>query len=410
MVPLMIFARALGSIFAFAIAILLIGPAAAQNANCRNQGDFGRWLADFKQEALAQGISQRTLNAAAPYLTFDQGIVNRDRGQRVFGQSFLKFSDRMAANYRMSQGRARIQKYGNVFGAVEKQYGVPPEVIAAFWALESDFGAVQGNLPTLRSLATLAYDCRRSDMFREELLAALKIVERGDLTPAQMIGAWAGELGQTQFLAKHYFTYGVDFDGDGRRDLLRSEPDVIASTANYLAALGWKRDEPWLTEVRVPAQLPWDQADLDIQHPRAQWAQWGVRLANGKALPADNLPASLLLPMGRLGPAFLVYDNFKIYTTWNNSLTYATTAAYLATRIAGAPKLGRGAANIPELSFDEIKQLQRILVRRGFDVGKVDGIIGSLTREAIKTEQKRLGLPADSWPTPELLGALSAGR
>lgn len=381
-------------------------PANAQNANCRNTGNFDRWLAEFKQEALGAGISQRTLNAAAPYLTFDQSIVNRDRGQRVFGQAFLKFSDRMAADYRMVQGRKHIEQHGSIFAQVEKQYGVPPEVIAAFWALESDFGKVQGNLPTLRSLATLAYDCRRSDMFREELLAALKIVERGDLTPDQMIGAWAGELGQTQFLAKHYFTYGVDFDRDGRRDLLRSEPDVIASTANYLAALGWKRGQPWLTEVRVPAQLQWDQSDLDIQHPRSQWGAWGVTLASGKPLPNDGLPASLLLPMGRLGPAFLAYDNFKIYTTWNNSLTYATTAAYLATRIAGAPKLHRGARDIPELSFDEIKHLQRILVQRGHDVGKVDGIIGSLTREAIKKEQKRLGMPADSWPTPELLAAL----
>lgn len=400
----MILARALA--LASSLVVAGLSPAAAQTAACRNTGSFDRWLAEFKQEAMAAGVSQRTWTAAAPYLTFDQGIVNRDRGQRVFGQTFLVFSDRMAANYRMDMGRKRIQRHSAIFAQVEKQYGVPPEVIAAFWALESDFGAAQGNLPILRSLATLAYDCRRSAMFREELLAALKIVERGDLTPEQMIGAWAGELGQTQFLAKHYLNYAVDADGDGRRDLLRSDADVIASTANYVAGLGWKRGQPWLTEVHVPAQMPWEESGLDVQHPRAKWAAWGVTLATGKPLPNDSLPASLLLPMGRLGPAFLVYDNFKVYTTWNNSLTYATTAAYLATRIAGAGKMSRGAAKIPELNFEETKELQRLLARRGYDVGKIDGIMGALSRTAVKKEQKKAGLPADSWPTAELLAAL----
>lgn len=389
---------------------LFASPVLAQNANCRNTGNFDRWLAEFKQEALSQGVSQRALSAAAPYLTFDQGIINRDRGQRVFGQTFLVFSGRMAADYRMTQGRKRIDKERSIFSQVEKKYGVPPEVIAAFWALESDFGVMQGKSPTLSALASLAYDCRRSAMFREELVAALKIVDKGDLTPAQMIGAWAGELGQTQFLAKHYLAYGVDFDGDGRVDLLKSDADVIASTANYIAHIGWKRGEPWMTEVRVPRELPWDQSDLDIQHPRSKWAAWGVTLVNGKPLPNDSLPASLLLPMGRMGPAFLVYDNFKMYTSWNNSLTYATTAAYLATRIAGASKMSPGNGKPPELSFEDTKDLQRILAKRGHDVGKIDGIMGALSRKAVATEQKRLGLPADAWPTPDLLAALRGGR
>lgn len=377
---------------------------------CRNTGSFDRWLAEFKQEALAAGISQRALSAAGSQLTFEQSIINRDRGQRVFSQGFLQFSDRMAAGHRIKGGQAQIQKHAAVFQKVEQQYGVPPAVIASFWGLETDFGGNIGNITTLPSLATLAYDCRRSDLFRKELMSALKIIQRGDLSPEQMIGSWAGELGQTQFLPAHYFDYGVDFDGDGKVNLLRSVPDVIASTANYIKHLGWKAGEPWMQEVRVPSKLPWDQADLAIKLPRSQWAQWGVTLANGQHLPNDEMPASLLLPMGRLGPAFLVYENFGIFPQWNNSLTYSTTASYLATRIAGAGPMSRGKEGLESLSFEDIRELQRLLVKRGYDVGRVDGIPGAATRAAVKDMQMKLGLPADSYPTQQLLDRLRSAR
>jgi len=278
-------------------------------ASCHNGASFDRFLADLKQQAAAAGVSQSALSEAAPYLVYDQGIVNRDRGQRVFGQIFTEFAGRMAAPYRMQQGQARIKTYSAAFARAEKEYGVPPAVIAAFWGLESDFGANMGNLPTLRSLVSLAYDCRRSEMFQSETIAALKIIERGDLSPEEMIGSWAGELGQTQFLPTHYFNYAVDYDGDGRRNLLSSPPDVIGSTANYIATgLKWRRGEPWLEEVRVPQNLPsgfpWDQADLTIQLPRSKWLQFGVTYADGRTLPNDNLPASLLLPMAGWGRRF----------------------------------------------------------------------------------------------------------
>ena len=284
---------------------------------------------------------------------------------------------------------------------------MPPAVIAAFWGLESDFGANMGKLPTLRSLVSLAYDCRRSQMFEKETIAALKIIDRGDLSPSEMIGSWAGELGQTQFLPTHYFNYAVDYDGDGHRNLLRSPDDVIGSTANYIAnGLKWRRGEPWLQEVRVPQNLPWDQADLTIQHPRSKWAQFGVTYPDGKPLPNDDLPASLLLPMGRTGPAFLAYPNFAAYTEWNNSLIYSTTAGYLATRIAGAPPMRRPAAPVAQLPFNELRELQQLLVRAGFNVGKVDGIMGQQSRTAVKAMQIKYGLPADSWPTAELLARM----
>jgi lytic murein transglycosylase len=382
-----------------------------RGASCHNGMSFDRFLADLKQQAVAAGVSPRAIAEASPDLIYDHGIVNRDRGQRVFGQVFTEFAGRMAAPYRMQQGQAKIKTYAAAFARAEKEYGVPPAVIAAFWGLESDFGANMGNLPTLRSLVSLAYDCRRSQMFENETIAALKIIDRGDLTPSEMVGSWAGELGQTQFLPTHYFSYAVDYDGDGRRDLLQSPADVIGSTANYIAnGLKWRRGEPWLQEVRVPPNLPWDQADLTIQLPRSKWAQFGVTFADGKPLPNDDLPASLLLPMGRMGPAFLAYANFAAYTEWNNSLIYSTTAGYLATRIAGAAPMRRPAAPIAQLPFNELRELQQLLVRAGFNVGKVDGVMGQQSRSGIKAMQIKYGLPADSWPTAELLAKMRGPR
>jgi hypothetical protein len=226
-----------------------------------------------------------------------------------------------------------------------------------------------------------------------------------------MIGSWAGELGQMQFLPRHYFDYAVDFDGDGRRDLIHSAADAIGSTAHYISAgLKWRRGEPWLQEVRVPTNLPWDQTDLSIKHPRSKWVQWGVTYPDGRPLPNDNLPASVLLPMGKDGPAFLAYANFAAYTEWNNSLIYSTTPGYLATRIGGAPPMRRPQGHVPQLSFNEIKELQQQLTRAGFNVGKIDGVLGQQSRIAVKTMQTKYGLPADAWPTAELLTRMRGGQ
>jgi lytic murein transglycosylase len=385
-----------------AVLALLGIASSAGAATCRNTGSFESWLERFRQEAVAQGISQRAISAAAPYMVYDQRIVNIDRGQRIFQQSFLEFSDKMLAGYRLSQGAALIKRHAALFAKIEQQYGVPAPVIVAFWGLESDFGANMGKDQALRSITTLAYDCRRSDMFRHHLFDALRLIERGDLAPSEMVGSWAGELGQTQMMPSEYLKNAVDYDGDGRRNLLRSVPDVLASTANYLVSLGWRRGEPWLQEVRVPGKLPWEEADLEIQHPRAQWGKWGVTLADGRPLPADSLPASLLLPMGRTGPAFLAYANFQVYLKWNQSLVYSTTAAYYATRLAGAPPLHRGSP-VASLSAQQITELQRLLAAQGFKVGEIDGKLGLATRAGVKAAQIKFGLPADSYPTAELL-------
>jgi lytic murein transglycosylase len=393
---------ALTCILAFATA-----PAATAAGACQKEGSFDAWLRNFRAEAADSGISQRAIDEGLSGIRFDPAIVKKDRGQGVFTQDFLTFSDRMVSGNRVKSGAANIAKYKNVFSRIEKEFGVPAAVIVAFWALETDFGANIGDGPTLTSLATLAYDCRRPDMFRKELLAALVIIDRGDLRAAEMRGPWAGELGQVQFLATRYVDYGVDYDGDGRVDMLRSAPDALASAAKYLVHLGWRPGEPWLREVRVPADMAWEEADIAIKKPLSYWAGQGVTLPGGKPL-AGKGEASLHLPMGRNGPAFLAYPNFDVYLEWNNSLIYSTTAAYLATRLAGAGKLDRG-RGVDPMSVAEVKAVQQALGAKGHDVGKVDGVIGAGTRAAVKAMQLQYGLPADSYPDHALLARLRGG-
>jgi lytic murein transglycosylase len=358
---------------AVAVVALVIsaGPAVAGPA-CRNTGSFERWLEAFKQEAVAQGISRQTIAAALDGVTFDPSVIKRDRGQGVFQQSFLQFSERMTAAGRYQNGLRQLKNNAALFASIEKATGVPPPVVAALWGLESDYGAYKGaNFPIIRAVATLAYDCRRPDFFRTQLMDALRIVQRGDLRPSEMIGNWAGELGPTQFTPSDYYKHGLDFDGDGRVDMTRSVPDALASAANLLKSFGWQRGQPWLQEVRVPTRMRWEETGTEIQHPRSQWVKWGVVAAHGN-LPADSLPASLILPMGRNGPAFLAYPNFKAYTEWNAAIVYATTAAYFATRLAGAPKVSPGNAPVQVLTTPQVQDLQRLLIAQRLLTGDAE--------------------------------------
>ncbi len=397
---------------AAALAVLFAGGTSTQAAdtqakhNCRNTISFNRWLTNFRQQAVESGISRRTVARALNGMTYDRGVIRRDRGQSFFAQSFWSFQKKLARQYRVNNARRMIKQHRALFKRAERQFGVPPQVITGFWALESDFGKGMGKLSVLRSLTTLAYDCRRGEMFTAELMAALRLIDSGDLRPAEMIGSWAGELGQTQFLPTYYEKHAIDYDGDGRRNLFRSIPDIIGSSANYIKAKGWQAGQPWLQEVRVPARMNWSQASLEIEHPRKQWAKWGVRRADGRSLPMDEMPASLLLLMGRNGPAFLVYPNFRVYTEWNKSLNYATTAAYLATLISGAPRLSAGRATVEVMDRRQLKEVQLLLTRRGLDVGPIDGKLGSRTRAGVRQAQIQFGLPADSYPSRHLLAQL----
>ena len=390
-----------------ALAIFIATSLPGFAATCGNTAKgFDGFMKSMRQQAADEGVSAGSI-AVLKTIKYDAGVIKKDRAQNVFSQSFLEFQNRMATGARIKKAAVLIAENKSTFDAVQKQYGVPASVIAAFWALETDFGGFMGDSPTIPSIATLAWDCRRPEKFRPQLIAALQLLDSGDMTYDEMRGAWAGEIGQTQFMAYDYNESAVDFDGDGKRDLRGSIPDVLASTANLLRKHGWKPGQPWLQEVKVPTEMPWDQADIAIQHPRSQWAAWGVKAASGKNIKADAVETSLLLPMGRNGPAFFAYDNFTgAYLKWNESLVYSTTAAYLATRIAGAPAVGRGRASVQHMSFGEISELQQILQDKGYDVGKIDGKIGAGTRAAVKDMQKKLGLPADSYPTAELLEAM----
>ncbi|TIR21382.1 MAG: lytic murein transglycosylase [Mesorhizobium sp.] len=385
------------------LAALLVGafawPAAAQECG----GDFEAWKQGVAAEAKAAGVGAVGLKALEN-AAIDEKVLARDRAQGVFAQTFTQFSNRMISAYRLKQGAANLKKYADVFARADKEFGVQPAVITAFWGLETDFGAVQGDFHTLDALVTLAHDCRRPQLFRPQLVPLLTLIDRGVL-PADVKGAWAGEIGQTQILPTDYLARGVDGDGDGKVDLRNSVADVIMTTADKILSRGWKRDQPWVEEVRVPDDMPWDQTGRTNKLPLSQWAQWGVTNPDGTPLVDNGLKPGLALPMGRKGPAFLTYDNFDVYLEWNQSFTYALTAAVLATRLAGAPQFDPRTPE-PGLNGDPMKALQTKLEAKGYDVGTVDGILGTNTREAIRKEQMRLGMAVDGWPTPELLAKL----
>lgn len=386
---------------AFALALSLACLAPAAHADCG--GSFDAFVAGVAAEAQAKGIDAATVRGFLAGARLNPAILKLDRGQGTFRKSFLDFLADRVSKARIANGRAAIARNQAVFNEIQRRYGIPPGVIAGYWGLETDYGAVQGKFLVRDSLLTLAHDCRRPDLFRPHLFAAMELYQRGNFDPNRTIGAWAGEIGQFQMLPEDVLTNGTDGDGDGHVDVVRSSSDALMSAAKMLAGFGWRPNEPWLQEIVVPDSLDWTQTGLNHQLPVSQWAAMGVRARSGDL--STGLPGSVLLPMGRKGPAFLAYPNYRIYFNWNKSFVYATTAAYFATRLDGAPALD---PRSPEkgLSADEVKVLQTKLRAKGHDVGKIDGILGELTREAVQTEQERAGLPADGWPTKALLAAL----
>lgn len=387
---------------AIATAAITMFSAAAFAQQCG--GDFNQFKREIGAKAVAEGISRNAASRLLNTAQIDRKVLSRDRAQGVFKQDFLTFSKRSVSAYRLKNGAANIKKYASVFERAEREYGVPAPVITAFWALETDFGAVQGDFKTVNALATLAHDCRRPELFQPQLIAAMRMVENGDLDPAKTTGAWAGEIGQVQMLPSDIIEFGIDGDGDRHVNVKRSSPDALMTAAHFINNLGWQRGEPWMHEVIVPDSFPWQDAGLHVAKPNSEWAQQGVKLRDGNP-PPSVFRTSLVLPQGRKGPAFLVYPNFNIYLEWNQSLVYTVSAAYLATRLNGAPRYNQGNPD-PGLSDAQMKQLQEKLQARGHDVGKIDGILGSGTRAAVRKEQARLGMPADAWPTPALLQRL----
>ncbi|MEI3851368.1 MULTISPECIES: lytic murein transglycosylase [Ensifer] len=367
-------------------------------------GDLGAFLQGVKAEAVAKGVPADVADRALAGAVIDQKVLSRDRTQGVFKQTFTEFSKRTVSKSRLDIGQQKMKEYAVVFARAEKEFGVPAPVITAFWAMETDFGAVQGDFNTRNALVTLSHDCRRPEMFRPQLIAAIEMAQHGDLDPATTTGAWAGEIGQVQMLPEDIIAYGVDGDGDGHVNLKKSSPDAILTAAKFIQSLGFKAGQPWIQEVSVPEELPWEKTGLQPGMKASDWFALGVTPRDGNTANG-NLEASLVLPQGRKGAAFLTYPNFNVYLEWNQSFIYTTSAAYFATRLAGAPTYEGGN---PEPGLDDVamKALQTKLQTLGHDVGKVDGILGSGTRAALQKEQLRLGRPADGWATLELLNAL----
>ncbi len=380
---------------------LAASTAAAQEVPCG--GPWGEFIAGLEAEAVAAGLDPAAAEGFLRDVRQDPSVLEADRRQGVFQLDFLTFSRRLISQNRIDNGRHYANQLDSVFDAIEAEYGVPRGVLLAFWAFETDYGQVQGDFNTANALVTLAHDCRRPELFRPQVLAAIELYARGEFDPETTTGAWAGEIGQVQMLPGDIIENGRDGDGDGQVSLKTSAPDALTSGGSMLASLGWRAGEPWLQEIEVPQGFDWSLTGLRTKRTGAEWADLGVTARTGEI--AADLPASVVLPQGRNGPAFLAYPNFEVFFEWNQSFTYVMTAAYFATRLEGAPIYDAGNPD-PGLSGDEMVRLQEKLIALGYDVGGADGILGAMTRDAVQTEQERLGLPADAWPTRALLDAL----
>ena len=380
------------------VVLTLATPAAA--APCG--GDFGTFLAAMQAEAVAAGVPGDKAGEFFTGARIDQKVLKADRSQGVFRKTFLDFSQSLISKQRLASAKSRSESLNTILDQAEAEYGVSRAILLAFWAFETDFGQVQGNFNTRNALLTLAHDCRRPELFQPQVLAAAQLhaLDEFDLDTT---GAWAGEIGMVQMLPKDILERGVDGDGDGLILLKSSEADAILSGARMLQHHGWRAGEPWLAEVTLPEDFDWSLSGLETERPTEDWEALGVAPRNGPLAP--GLAASILLPQGRKEPAFVAYPNYRTLFEWNKSFVYVTTAAYFATRIEGAIPYAAGRPD-PALAPEEMTALQEKLAALGHEVGQIDGILGAGTRKAVQKEQRRLGLPADGWPTRNLLDAL----
>jgi membrane-bound lytic murein transglycosylase B len=373
---------------------------------------FPDWLEAARQEALHRGISQATLDQAFAGLEPNPRVVELDGKQPEFSQTFWHYLDNAISDTRVNKGRALMQQNAALLNRLEAEYGVPGRYLVAFWGMESDFGHNTGDFSVVRSLATLAYDGRRSALFRGEMFDALTILDRRDIDNAHMTGSWAGAMGQTQFMPSAFLKYAVDQDGDGRKNIWTDVPDALASVANYMKTVGWQ-GTGWGREVRLPARFDAALASLDTDametvKPAAQWSALGVRRADGGALPATDGPSALILPAGINGPAFLVSGNYRMILKYNHSTFYAVSVAYLADRLGGAPPLSAPHQPGEPLKREDILGLQQGLASLGLLPGTPDGVAGTATRQAVRAFQRANGLPPDGYIDLNLIAAVRA--
>jgi len=363
---------------------------------------------DFRTRARAAGIDEVTLNVAFADVRYLPRVVELDRAQPEFTRPVWIYLDSAVSAQRVALGQDKWLQFRADIDAAAVRYGVASEILVAIWGVESNYGSNFGSIPTVDALATLGFDGRREDWARGQLLDALRILQRGDIERSEMMGSWAGAMGQTQFLPSVFLGYAIDADGDGRRDIWGSMADVMASTANFLARSGWQADQPWGVEVRLPPRFDVGRADLAVRQPSALWAAEGVETIDGAPLP-QFAEAAVLLPAGAGGPAFLVGPNFQVILRYNNSTSYALAVGLLAQRLAAGPGVqAPWPRDLVALTRQQMIALQTALNQRGFDSGAPDGVMGPNTRGAIRGYQRSVGLPADGNPTLELLQRLLA--
>lgn len=376
---------------------------------------FERWLQAFRAEARAAGVSEQTLAMALDDLAPSARVIELDNAQPEFLSTFWQYYDRAVTQSRVDRGRELMARHAGLLAAVEAAYGVQPRFIVALWGLETSFGGFMGSFPVIEAVATLAYDGRREALFRAQLLDALYLVDQGDLRIEQMVGSWAGGMGHVQFIPSTYRAHAVDFDGDGRRDLYNSLADAFASAAHFLTQLGWRGDETWGRQVRVPPGFDWRLANSGTRLTLADWAGMGITRWNGQPLPViDDMQGQIVAPMGHRGPIFLGYANYDAILGWNRSSFYAIAVGSLADQLVGAPpRTAPRPAIGPRLNGRQVAELQTLLNRLGHGAGRVDGRTGSRTRAAIRAYQAAVNEPPDGYATEALLTQLrrdAAGR
>jgi membrane-bound lytic murein transglycosylase B len=371
--------------------------------------DFYKWLENLRNEAKKAGISEKTLDAALGDLAPVRRVVELDRRQPEFTRSFRSYLRRRVTRERIYRGRALLEKHRALLENIYDQYGVAPRYLISFWGLETHFGDHMGGFQTVEALATLAYDRRRADFFRAELIHALKIIDHGHVQPQDMASSWAGAMGHMQFMPSTFNQYALDYTGNGRKDIWGSLPDAFASAANFLSRIGWQPDQNWGRQVRLPKDFDLSLATLDTKKSVEKWKNLGVQVADGTALANADTQASVVLPQGESGPAFLVFDNFRAIMRWNRSVNYAISVGHLADRIVGLPPVFFGPDAADEtLSRNQIMEIQQNLNRLGFDAGQADGVAGPRTRAAIRAFQQNHDLAADGYPSAKLLERLCA--
>ena len=366
--------------------------------------NFSACLAELRTDATQEGVSRDLAERLLTDVEPSDRVIELDRNQPEFTSTLKGYLDQRVTQTRIEQGQALLDEHETLLKRIRERYGVPGRYIVAFWGLETNYGQYVGDMPTIRSLATLACDRRRGAFFRNELIAALQLVDEGTVTADRLRGSWAGALGNFQFLPSVYRDHAVDADGDGRADLWASFADAAESAGAFLAARGWQAGERWGREVRLPEGFDYGLAETEAE--LNTWTERGVQRAAGGALPNSDLSATLLIPAGAEGPAFLVYDNFDVIMRWNPSRFYALSVGHLADRLIGASRLNRTPPDETPLAIKTIEAMQTALNQRGYDAGPPDGRMGPATRSALRAFQREAGLVADGYPNPDTLAEL----